>query len=91
MIELRKGRVPIPTLVRLRRAFVEQVEAAFIRSGIFERSNEPLVRIAGVIRGQVGDEPNATLMGGGREPRQRRVPAEQRVDVIEARCVIPMR
>ena len=52
------------------------------------RGGEPLVGVAGVVGGQVAEQPPAALVDGGAQPGVGLVAAEQRVDPVERRGVV---
>ena len=88
VVELGQRGVPHPALVAAVGAEVEPVPAGRGRRG--GRGDEPLVGVAGVVGGQVAEDPPAAGVHRRAEPGVRVVAAEQWVDGVERRRVVAM-
>ncbi len=80
-----------PARVPERRRAVEEEHLALGRSRIVLRAQEPVVAGAAVIERQVADDANVARVRCGDQRTQRLVPAQQRIDALEAGRVVAVR
>ena len=86
VVELRQRLDPEPGDVVV--VALPEVVAALRALRVLPRRDEPLVRVAGVVGGEVAEHAQPALVAGVDQPRERLVAAEHRVHLVEARGVI---
>ena len=86
VVDLRQRAVAHPAGVGA--VVVEVVEGAVRVVGVVGGGQEPLVGVAGVVGGEVAEDPPAARVHGGAQPGVRLVAAEQRVDLGEGGGVV---